>query len=39
MGGLAAGMMLSEVTREIHPAHLILIASPPYARYFFQEII
>ncbi len=39
MGGLAAGLMLSEVTREIHPAHLILIATPPYTRYFFQDII
>lgn len=39
LGGLASGMMLSEVTREIHPAHLILIASPPYARYFFHDII
>lgn len=39
MGGLAAGLMLSEVTKEIHPAHLILIATPPYTRYFFQDII
>ena len=39
MGGLAAGLMLSEVTRNIHPAHLMLIASPPYTRYFFQDII
>ena len=39
LGGLASGMMLSEVTKEIHPAHLILIATPPYARYFFHDII
>lgn len=39
LGGLAAGMMLSEITKEIHPTHLILIATPPYARYFFYDII
>ncbi len=39
MGGLASGMMLSEVTQEIHPKHLLLIAAPPYARYFFQDIV
>lgn len=39
LGGLAAGIMLSEITPAIHPAHLILIASPPYVRYFFYDTV
>lgn len=39
MGGLAAGIALTEITPSIHPEHLILIASPPYVRYFFYDIV
>ena len=39
MGGLAAGMVLTEITPNIHPKHLMLIASPPYVRYFFYDIV
>nr|WKN39355.1 alpha/beta hydrolase [Tunicatimonas sp. TK19036] len=39
MGGLAAGMALAEITPSIHPKHLLLIASPPYVRYFFYDIV
>lgn len=39
LGGLAAGLVLSEVTPAIHPKHMILIAAPPYVRYFFYDTI
>lgn len=39
MGGLTAGMTLSEITNNIHPNHLVLIAFPPYVRYFFYDIV
>jgi len=39
MGGITAGMTLSEITADIHPEHLILIAFPPYVRYFFYDIV
>ena len=39
MGGITAGITLSEITADIHPEHLILIAFPPYVRYFFYDIV
>lgn len=39
IGGLAAGMVLTELSPTLHPEHLIIISSPPYVRYFFKDII
>ncbi|MEQ8533968.1 MAG: hypothetical protein RIB86_19095, partial [Imperialibacter sp.] len=39
IGGLAAGLTVNEMSTSFHPNHLIIIATPPYTRYFFQEII
>ncbi len=39
LGGLAAGMVMTEITPDLHPTHLILMAFPPYVRYFFHDII
>ncbi|WP_339811146.1 alpha/beta hydrolase [uncultured Imperialibacter sp.] len=39
IGGLAAGLTVNEMSTAFHPNHLIIIATPPYTRYFFQEII
>jgi esterase/lipase len=39
IGGLAAGLTVNEMSAAFHPNHLIIIATPPYTRYFFQEII
>lgn len=39
MGGICSGMVLTELTPEIHPKHLLLIATPPYIRYFFYDIV
>ncbi len=39
IGGLAAGIMLSEITRNIQPEKLFIFAAPSHTRYFFKEII
>jgi len=39
IGGLAAGLTINELSRAFHPQHLVIIATPPYTRYFFKEII
>jgi pimeloyl-ACP methyl ester carboxylesterase len=39
IGGAAAGIMLSELSREFQPAKLFLIASPSYIKYFFHDVI
>ncbi len=39
IGGLAAGITLNELTPSLHPKHLVLIATPPYTRFFFRDII
>lgn len=39
LGGLTAGIVMHEVSPEQHPQHLVLIAFPPYVRYFFRDII
>ncbi|MFY0606629.1 MAG: alpha/beta hydrolase [Cyclobacteriaceae bacterium] len=39
LGGLAAGLVASELATYFQPHKLILIAAPPYARYFFRDII
>jgi pimeloyl-ACP methyl ester carboxylesterase len=39
LGGIAAGLMLSELSKSIQPKNLFLIASPPYVNYFFKDII
>jgi len=39
LGGIAAGLMLSELSSSIQPNNLFLIASPPYVHYFLRDII
>ncbi|MEM9896428.1 MAG: alpha/beta hydrolase [Bacteroidota bacterium] len=39
LGGIAAGIVLSELGRAFQPKHYFLIAAPPYVRYFFKDII
>ncbi|GAB4252887.1 MAG: hypothetical protein Tsb0034_31380 [Ekhidna sp.] len=39
IGGLASGLVLSEMGPAFQPKHLYLLASPPYVRYFFKDII
>ncbi len=39
LGGITAGMVMTEITPNLHPTHLILMAFPPYVRYFFHDII
>ena len=39
IGGLAAGITLSEISKDLLPKKTILIAAPPFIRYFFKEII
>ncbi len=39
IGGLAAGITLSELSQELLPKKLFLISAPPYTRYFFKDII
>ncbi len=39
LGGLAAGMVSSELAKDYQPKQLFLIAFPPYIRYFFKDII
>ena len=39
MGGIAAGIVLSELSTEFQPKNLFLIAAPPYVQFFFAQII
>lgn len=39
LGGLASGIMLSELSADFRPNKLFLIATPPFTRYFFAEAI
>ena len=39
IGGLAAGIFLSELSKKFHPEQLFIIAAPSHTRYFFEEII
>jgi len=39
IGGLAAGITLSELSQDILPKKIFLIAAPPFTKYFFQDII
>jgi len=39
IGGMAAGMAVSELGTFMHPTHQFFIAAPPYIRYFFRDII
>ena len=39
MGGLAAALVLSEISSTLHPDHLVLLATPPYAKYFFESTV
>ena len=39
IGGLAAGITLSEVSKDLLPKQLFLFAAPPYTRYFFFDTI
>lgn len=39
LGGLAAGLVMGELSKAFHPKHLVILASPPYMRYFFADVI
>ncbi|MEO9476680.1 MAG: alpha/beta hydrolase [Cyclobacteriaceae bacterium] len=39
MGGIATGVMLSEIPNELQPKNHFLIAAPPHARYFFKTTV
>lgn len=39
LGGLAAGIITSELSKDYQPKQLFLLAAPPYVRYFFKDII
>lgn len=39
IGGLAMGVMLSELSKEIQPKNLFVIAAPSNTRYFFKEVV
>jgi hypothetical protein len=39
LGGLATGLVASELAAEFQPQKLVLIASPSHAKYFFEDII
>ena len=39
LGALASGIALSELSQAFQPKHLILIAGPPFVRYFFKDLI
>ncbi|MEM6736283.1 MAG: alpha/beta hydrolase [Bacteroidota bacterium] len=39
IGGLASGVALSELGEKFQPNHFFVIASPPYARYLFKDLI
>ncbi len=39
IGGLAAGIFLSELSNEFHPRSLFILSAPSYTRYFFEDLI
>jgi pimeloyl-ACP methyl ester carboxylesterase len=39
IGGLGAGLVVSNLPESLKPQHLIMIAAPPYTTYFFEETI
>ncbi|MEM9338945.1 MAG: alpha/beta hydrolase [Bacteroidota bacterium] len=39
LGGIASGMVLSELTDLLHPKNYFILAGPPYVRYFFKDIV
>ncbi len=39
IGGLAVGMMLSELSTDFQPSKLFMIASPSHSRYIFKDVI
>lgn len=39
LGGLASGIVASELSKDLQPEQLFMIASPPYVRYFFHDVI
>lgn len=39
IGGMSAGITLSELSKEWHPEKLFIIASPSHTRYFFKDTI
>ncbi|MFY0685604.1 MAG: alpha/beta hydrolase [Cyclobacteriaceae bacterium] len=39
IGGMAAGIMLSELSKEFQPEKFFMIAAPSHIRYFFKDII
>ncbi len=39
LGGLATGLVASELAAEFQPQKLVLIAAPSHAKYFFEDII
>lgn len=39
LGGISAGITLSEMHPELQPAKFFIIASPPYVSYFFKDVI
>jgi len=39
LGGLAAGMVASELAKDYQPKKLFLLAFPPFVRYFFKDIV
>ena len=39
IGGLAAGLLISELSEAMRPQHLIMIAAPPYTTFFFKKTI
>ncbi|MEQ8474404.1 MAG: alpha/beta hydrolase [Marinoscillum sp.] len=39
IGGLAVGLVTSELSANVQPKHLIIISAPPFVSYFFKDII
>ena len=39
LGGIASGMVLSELSPVMHPKNYYVISGPPFVRYFFKDII
>ncbi len=39
LGGIASGIMLSELSPILHPKNYFILSGPPYIRYFFKDII
>ncbi|RED98023.1 alpha/beta hydrolase [Marinoscillum furvescens] len=39
LGGLASGIVASELSNDLKPQQLFMISAPPYVRYFFKDVI